>query len=540
MSKVTCSRPSVFKDDEVDKCGNPAIYSSYPLKPTIVEVAEACAKAKGIPLPSHKTKLEYCKFIWDHTPHSRSYSSSSQSQPQFQQSQQSPPKQEQESQDQEEFKSLLKSALTGPGSKKPDDEKDSDDEEDIYGLEDIYEDDKDSDDEEKQSDYEDYEEDSDDQEEDQPTEYKIQVPTPAQHFFPVDDVDEFLKTVVDCFTYQDPKQNVLYGLMEQIGEGSGGSIREVCYNSKCPYVAKMIQLDETDLRYTPKKLFVLEARITKNAGEKGYGPALIGAYMCPNFGIMILPRLDGDLLHKESNMKIGERKWEAAFQETQGLSREDFTFIRKQVSKMHNDGILHLDLFGKNVLYQKDPETHRNTKFFITDFGHSIPFGQSLPVELRVYDWAMFLGGSYRSPVWFDIMKIDDWEDAIHQVCDELGGQESGRRLLENAIHEVVNNHGSIENPHFKPRNQNIRTNYLPMYRKIFEYLPQEYECFMSEQLPLIATWLYIPSQINPRLSQKEFVRMAWNHLKHCGDREYLRQTKITYENLLRLNGITE
>ena len=72
----------------------------------------------------------------------------------------------------------------------------------------------------------------------------------------------------------------------------------------------------------------------------------------------------------------------------------DLVQIILKIQHMHKVGILHLDLFPKNILYRirEDPQTHQDVaSFAITDFSLSVPWNVQqlgpIPPELRAIDY---------------------------------------------------------------------------------------------------------------------------------------------------------
>lgn len=170
-----------------------------------------------------------------------------------------------------------------------------------------------------------------------------------------------------CFVYDNFKvqPNVL-------GEGSYGKVSSVCEKTNCELVAKIIQFNFNS--YPTQyvfNLFYAESLITKFAGEKGFGIPLKDFSLCKEGndikGIVIMEKYKNTLDSIQTEL-------------TFDLMKQLFD----KVTIMHNVGILHRDLFLRNVMYKETP-TGKDIR--IIDFGLSIPFGQEIHKPFRAIDY---------------------------------------------------------------------------------------------------------------------------------------------------------
>lgn len=156
-----------------------------------------------------------------------------------------------------------------------------------------------------------------------------------------------------------------------IEKGSYGSVYRACRNSNCDFVGKLIELD---FRYAPKyvwNIFKGEALISEKAGDLGVGVPIYSYFLCNEgkTGVLIMERMDKDIDHT-------------------GLPPEDLETVLTLIKKMHDAGILHRDLFARNVMYK---DTDQGRIYRIIDFGLAIAFGKGIPAVLRGIDYVNLL-----------------------------------------------------------------------------------------------------------------------------------------------------
>jgi len=160
---------------------------------------------------------------------------------------------------------------------------------------------------------------------------------------------------------------------EELGAGTYGTVTEACLSiEECdghryPYAVKIVELRTPQERVE----FLLEAAIAKFASERGYGVPVIHSFICNqgNEGVLIMRRLQS-VRHSV-------------------LSLPQLMDFYDMVRRMHNDGILHCDLFLRNVL--RDPA--RKNRLYIADFGLAFVMHDAVPNPLRVTDLVGFIAG---------------------------------------------------------------------------------------------------------------------------------------------------
>ena len=161
-----------------------------------------------------------------------------------------------------------------------------------------------------------------------------------------------------------------------LGEGSYGKVSEACKGTDCDYVAKEITFDFS--RFGAKyvyNIFFGEALMTKRAGANGYGIPVHGFFLCDGGkkGVIVMDRYSGDLHQIRRQLNWTELKK-----------------VLDLVIKMHKDGVLHRDLFLKNIMYN---DTTKGRKYAIIDFGLAIAFGRYIPSVLRAIDFVNLASG---------------------------------------------------------------------------------------------------------------------------------------------------
>lgn len=170
----------------------------------------------------------------------------------------------------------------------------------------------------------------------------------------------------DCFHHNE------FRVTEQVlGRGSYGEVRLSCEGQECVYAAKTIRLnfDRYHARFV-YNVFLGEANIAQFAGDNGIGVPVHEFFFC-NSGrqaTMISDLFTGEL--DSINAELTEHDIDTVFDLTQ---------------KLHNFGILHRDLFLKNIMYKNNDDGSRTIR--INDFGLSIAFGEEIPALLKSIDY---------------------------------------------------------------------------------------------------------------------------------------------------------
>jgi hypothetical protein len=155
----------------------------------------------------------------------------------------------------------------------------------------------------------------------------------------------------------------------ELGRGSYGSVSAACAAEECDldeynYAAKIVQLQNE----RQQKEFLIEATITYFAGQQGFGVPVQTFFLCDEGrkGILVMLRMEPVV----------------------AIDPDQLPGLFAKFNKMHQNGILHGDLFPRNVL------AHPRTKeIFIADFGLSFVLRGPVPNNLRVTDVIGFLLG---------------------------------------------------------------------------------------------------------------------------------------------------
>lgn len=162
-----------------------------------------------------------------------------------------------------------------------------------------------------------------------------------------------------------------------LGKGTYGSVYEACKAAECKankyeYVGKVVELGEDAV---PIHRFLVEAVIAKFAGDKGFGAPVANFFVCDQGkrGVILMKRL---LTVK-----------------SQDVSLATFQTLMQKIDLMHQNGILHCDLFLKNLL--KRPDTG---ELVVNDFGLSLVMTDTVPKSLAASDVAQLIFGMASAP----------------------------------------------------------------------------------------------------------------------------------------------
>ena len=139
-----------------------------------------------------------------------------------------------------------------------------------------------------------------------------------------------------------------YQIENYLGHGSFGHVWGICDVKQnppnCNLVVKVLKKGKTTL-----DRFKQEMEIAKKMGEESIAPKLYSSWECEEQPIELMAKLRGhDLDHLEKP-----------------LSGEDVLDLYELVRKMHMKGILHGDLYPRNVF--QTPQDHQH--FWILDWG---------------------------------------------------------------------------------------------------------------------------------------------------------------------------
>lgn len=249
---------------------------------------------------------------------------------------------------------------------------------------------------------------------------------------------------IPLYIHTSCKQFKEYQIVNHIlGSGSYGHILMTCENSNCSYVAKKIQFDFN--RYPDKRfmynMFFAESIIAKFAGEHGFGIPIRSYFICqsdnpsnpPNQqmnGIIIMDKFQHNIEHIQ-----------------QDLNYYDFIKIFELVNIMHSYGLLHRDLFLKNVMYKINPD---QTKVFkIIDFGLTIPFEHEIPVIFKLIDFLNLISDVVNQNIksqcqeyLVDMFGLENVSKAIEWLNTHKDNCYSEYELLNILPEKVIKNYG--------------------------------------------------------------------------------------------------
>jgi len=211
-------------------------------------------------------------------------------------------------------------------------------------------------------------------------------PSKSSKYFHLPNLSKIPRVIREsCQTYEH------YRLTDHVlGRGSYGKVVSTCEQDKCDKdVAKIVKFDFSQgSPHYVFNVFYAESIITQFAGEHGFGIPVKAYYLCKEEeekkvisqsenvvtqemvtkGVVIMERFDGDLEDIQNQ-----------------LTFEDFKQLFAKVKIMHSYGILHRDLFLRNVMYKN--LNHGQKDFQIIDFGLSIPMGKEIPGQFRAIDY---------------------------------------------------------------------------------------------------------------------------------------------------------
>lgn len=186
---------------------------------------------------------------------------------------------------------------------------------------------------------------------------------------------------LSCKTYHD--NNVWIKVKQQFSEGAYGNIYNSCNEKErdgCKYIAKEMEFDSSIYHQRFHQIhFIGECLITQFASDMKFGVPFLTYFLCDrgSKGVLVTEKFDGDLTEVD-------------------LTSQDIDELAKVINVMHECGILHLDLFPKNVVYKNNFGRAKNIK--IIDFGLSIAFGKPLRPELKAIDYVTLIN-SFNSTV---------------------------------------------------------------------------------------------------------------------------------------------
>lgn len=229
-------------------------------------------------------------------------------------------------------------------------------------------------------------------------------------------------TNAECGRYD----NIVLDMKHFIGKGTFGRTYQACLAGQpdiCPYVAKFVPLD-TDQK---RRNFLLESYIAVIAGQQKIGPETHGRFICRG-------RLVAEPDEKGSLPAVAELEYGViisdALSEKYGddrmLSMDSFNKLFEKVEKMHALGIVHGDLYTRNVLFGGG---RQKNEAFIIDFGEAWLVDISNPRNLQLARPLFFAE-------WCGLFFGDSRDGRAY--TERLEFEEGKQRLSENSIQQMA------------------------------------------------------------------------------------------------------
>lgn len=205
-----------------------------------------------------------------------------------------------------------------------------------------------------------------------------------------------------------------YKLKDILGQGSYGSVSQLCLKDDCKYAIKMSDADENAF---------YEVDIIKKFSALGVGPKFIGSWECENVLFIVTEKWDGTL-HDDICLK-------------ENLIKK----ICQQIDAIHKIGYVHGDIVEKNVLVKiKNDEIIDVT---LTDFGVAAPLEQWTSSDIiTFYNYHQSTLGDYykdNSIILEDVIKDPTHLDMalVWKMWKKCNGQ--GKTCSNQ--HEQINEH---------------------------------------------------------------------------------------------------
>lgn len=159
-------------------------------------------------------------------------------------------------------------------------------------------------------------------------------------------------------------------ILDKIGEGSGGSIFNICIYNNCKYISKLIKYKTNEYKYIINEIEchkVLYKKFPNNIPKfTTYAEIEISN---KKYIIIIMEylksyiTLSNFICNNKTNKKIN----------IENILKQISNFI----SKINNNKIIHGDLHADNILINP-----KNNKFYFIDFGMTVNFNKKNPINI--------------------------------------------------------------------------------------------------------------------------------------------------------------
>lgn len=131
-----------------------------------------------------------------------------------------------------------------------------------------------------------------------------------------------------------------------LGSGSYGEVYASCLNNNCDYAVKIQQIDDE----RDQKDFLREVNIGKEMTKHNISVPIKAFWFCkstlPTLAVIVQEKYDQNMSYRElrDNLKIKKKAYDL-------------------VQKMHAVGVIHADLFPRNIMYKKTKSGREKIRF---------------------------------------------------------------------------------------------------------------------------------------------------------------------------------
>lgn len=154
--------------------------------------------------------------------------------------------------------------------------------------------------------------------------------------------------------------------------GVHSKIYEATISGNTGYIGKVIPISINDRPNCPSDFLLVKSEliITQEMSNKGIGPKVHAIALTRTEGTIVMDRYEGNL----AELLL-------LYQKNKNLSLDPIlTTVRKLITNMHINGIIHRDLIPANILYRNDGT------FVIADYGLAIRSNMFREDDWKFYD----------------------------------------------------------------------------------------------------------------------------------------------------------
>ncbi len=175
----------------------------------------------------------------------------------------------------------------------------------------------------------------------------------------IDDIKEFVDNIPSCVWVKKSSR--------PLGQGVRGSAYSICCERdgelECKYVIKVIKRGNKSLDSFERSIDK-EVRLQQDFAALGTAPRLIKAFMCDHEGVIIMERVDTDIIKYVDQMIYDNSiTTEEAIKDINKIQRDFLEMLRVT----YEAGLIHDDLHGENLGIKL--ENGRYSKGIFIDFG---------------------------------------------------------------------------------------------------------------------------------------------------------------------------